>query len=99
MLIRELSRVFDPIYLKPKVVSRALAQMGRIPLQQPVAITPQLPRTMTERRQQDRRQRKTAVLLDLRCSQARRRSQGRRDLDRWSRTTRSTTSLGIDVYA
>lgn len=99
MLIRELSRVFDPIYLKPKVVSRALAHMGRTPLQQSAAITPQLPRASTERRQQDRRLRKTAVLLDLRSSQARRRSQGRRDLDRWSNATHSTTLLGIDVYA
>ena len=97
MLIKHLTRGFDPRYIKPANVFRALETLLP-PVQTNPAVKQQQQRTKwSDRRSgQDRRRRQHQVLLDLRSSSARRCSHGRRNHDYAAPEGNST--IGIDVY-
>ncbi len=94
MLLRHISAAFDPVYLKPKVVTRAIRYM--LPLNvASTALHNNACRSEHDRRKDDRRQHKQKVLLDLRSPHSRRNRSGRRHLD----SIAGQFDRGIDQYA
>ncbi|MBI3562696.1 MAG: hypothetical protein HY080_13375 [Gammaproteobacteria bacterium] len=96
MLIRRLSRAFDPVYLKPTVLAGAIQQLSRTPIIPEVSPTV---RRGQERRQQERRQRRQTVLLNLRSPHARRQILLRRQHEHPVMSHVDQIGLGIDLYA
>lgn len=92
MLIRQMIREFDPVYIKPNTVAGAVKYLLAPSLTQHRGQA----RSPFERRLIDRRQRRVTVLLDLRSPHARRHINGRRNFDS-SQITEG--QCGIDVYA
>lgn len=94
MLLRHISAAFDPDYLKPKVITRAIRYM--LPPQMiNTACQNNACRSSHDRRQDERRQRKQKVLLDLRSPHSRRHRSGRRQLDCMA----DRQDRGVDLYA
>ena len=89
-LIRHLTNQFNPVYLKPTTVARAMREL--VPSAYPAMnSTPQRRQPDDRRCGMDRRQSNRRVLVDMRSSYSRRIRSGRRDSE--------GTSIGIDVYA
>ena len=94
--LRQLSSHFDPVYIKPANLAKAVRQ-----LQTTVNTNCALPEEqLPARRDQDRRcgierrRRQLPVLLDTRTSQARRKVSARRQGDTYAGDIR----VGIDIY-
>ena len=97
--LRQLSSHFDPVYVKPSNLSRAIRQWRMTPSP---AYTPN-EQQRPPRREQDRRcgverrARQVATLLDTRSPHARRKQNSRRQQDGAMHYAES--GAGIDVYA
>ena len=89
-LIRHITSQFDPVYLKPATVARAVRELA--PSAYAQAEQDLQRRKYDDRRcGVDRRQSRRGVLVDMRSAYSRRTRSGRRD--------REGNSIGIDVYA
>jgi hypothetical protein len=98
MLIRQLFREFDPVYIKPTSLAGAVNYLLMPTLPLPAEYPHGRPRGF-DRRLGERRQRRAAVLLDLRSPHARRHVQARRLIDHPSFAEPNAGQDGIDVYA
>jgi hypothetical protein len=94
--LRQLSSHFDPVYIKPANITRAVTLL-RTNTIAPYSAEQQLPprRKQDRRCGIDRRRQQRPILLDTRCPHARRKQYHRRQQDHFS----SESVAGIDVYA
>jgi hypothetical protein len=89
-VIRHITNQFNPVYLKPATVARAMREL--VPnAYQAASQDPQRRHRDDRRCGVDRRQSKRGVLVDMRSVYSRRVRSGRRD--------REGSPIGIDVYA
>jgi hypothetical protein len=95
--LRRLSSHFDPAYIKPSNLGRAISVFRAKPLDIPFADQqPSLRRPLDRRSGIDRRSRQLPILLDTRSPHARRKQARRHDEDD---QLREDVGRGIDVYA
>lgn len=94
--LRQLSSHFDPVYIKPANLSRAVTLL-RAPTPDTSGSEQQLPprREQDRRCGIDRRRQQHPILLDTRSTHARRKQHRRRQLDSF---IYEESVVGIDVY-
>ena len=90
-LIRHITSQFDPVYLKPATVARAVRELAPASVYTQLEQDPQRRQHDDRRCGVDRRQCRRSVLMDMRSAHSRRIRSGRRD--------REGNPIGIDVYA
>ena len=95
--LRQLSRHFDPVYIKPANLTRVVSLWRTNPNFIPTETRPLPARREQDRRcGTDRRRRQLPTLLDTRSPHAQRKQVSRRQQDG---VMQEESAVGIDVYA
>ncbi len=94
-ILRQIANQFDPVYLRPTTLAKAVQELVPKVNTQQTEIGNQLPRYPQDRRSgQDRRRKNQPVLIDMRSPHSRRVNRGRRDAEPYNNAI-----VGIDTYA